>query len=371
MSETTLELFKAWYVFSFSFGLWTFINISANRKADNYIWVTLLIYVGLLLLPPLNAYVQLAFSKPLPWLTALAYNLTLSYGPLLLILVKQTLLIPVVIKKDAFHFIPLLLLLVDRLLGSPITNEIPFYFTLLFSQATAYCGYSIWLLVKHKRALKSVISGHTNSTYFWLLLLTLSLLTLVFLDAYVVSQFVKGSPPNMPVVLLFSSAIAVYASAIALLSLYQPKIFQTQEIDRSNSSEPIEDLPKVRNIELLPEMVGELDKQLEGLVLKQQPHLDQDINLSKMASMLGITRTQLSEYFNVHKETSFYAFLNDLRYEESIKLLNSSAKNTVTDIAYQAGFNNRNSFFKVFKERSGVTPKDYQMRVRQKKTANG
>jgi len=33
---------------------------------------------------------------------------------------------------------------------------------------------------------------------------------------------------------------------------------------------------------------------------------------------------------------------------------------TLADIAYRAGFNNRNSFYKAFKEKTGMRPSDYR-----------
>jgi AraC-like DNA-binding protein len=37
---------------------------------------------------------------------------------------------------------------------------------------------------------------------------------------------------------------------------------------------------------------------------------------------------------------------------------------SVTDITYRAGFNNRNSFYRVFKEKNGLTPSQYKAALR-------
>src|SRR5690606_14620975 len=88
-----------------------------------------------------------------------------------------------------------------------------------------------------------------------------------------------------------------------------------------------------------------------------QPHLDETISLGKLASLLGITPHQLSDLFNIHMATSFYDYLNHLRYEESIRLLqNTRQACSITDIAYSSGFNNHNSFYMVSQERSSLTP---------------
>jgi AraC-like DNA-binding protein len=94
---------------------------------------------------------------------------------------------------------------------------------------------------------------------------------------------------------------------------------------------------------------------LQELVKNHKPHLDDDISLPKLASLLGVTSHQLSELLNIHKSTSFYDFLNDLRYQESLHfLMVNESELTIADIAYRLGFNNRNSFYKVLKEKPGL-----------------
>jgi AraC-like DNA-binding protein len=94
---------------------------------------------------------------------------------------------------------------------------------------------------------------------------------------------------------------------------------------------------------------------LQELVKNHKPHLDDDISLPKLASLLGVTSHQLSELLNIHKPTSFYDFLNDLRYQESLHfLMVNESELTIADIAYRLGFNNRNSFYKVLKEKPGL-----------------
>ena len=117
----------------------------------------------------------------------------------------------------------------------------------------------------------------------------------------------------------------------------------------------------LRSIELSADAARQLDEQLQELVKNHKPHLDEDISLPKLASLLGVTSHQLSELLNIHKSTSFYDFLNDLRYHEALHYLAAGESElTIADIAYRSGFNNRNSFYKVFKEKTGQTPSQYK-----------
>ena len=90
------------------------------------------------------------------------------------------------------------------------------------------------------------------------------------------------------------------------------------------------------------------------------------MSLPKLASLLGISRNQLSKLFNVHKKTSFYDYLNNLRFNESLRLLNAeNNKFSIADIAIRSGFNSRNSFYTVFMKKTGVTPTLYRKQFKQ------
>lgn len=117
----------------------------------------------------------------------------------------------------------------------------------------------------------------------------------------------------------------------------------------------------LRTVELSPQAATELFAQLMELVESHKPHLDDEISLPKLASLLGVSTNKLSELLNIHQSVSFYDFLNNLRYEEALRCLSSDSNElTISDIAYRAGFNNRNTFYKVFKEKTGVTPHQFR-----------
>jgi AraC-like DNA-binding protein len=60
---------------------------------------------------------------------------------------------------------------------------------------------------------------------------------------------------------------------------------------------------------------------------------------------------------------SFYDYINQYRIEEAKNKLSSSISNnlsySISDIAYQCGFNNRVSFYKAFKKITRTTPTEF------------
>ncbi len=182
-------------------------------------------------------------------------------------------------------------------------------------------------------------------------------------DVVVFTNVLLGNIPSFTALAIIASLIGVFINTIALFSIYQPDAF-FHEITPQEIPVPAEK-PQLRSIELSPEAAKQLDEQLQALVKNHKPHLDEDISLPKLASLLGVTSHQLSELLNIHKSTSFYDFLNDLRYQESLHFLVGNERElTIADIAYRSGFNNRNTFYKVFKEKTGLTPNQYKKSIR-------
>lgn len=362
MNASTIELLKLWYIFSLTIGLWTSLNLGFMKNANRPVNSTLLVLVCLLSVPPLNGYVQLVSSTPINWLLTLSQNLTWFYGPLLLVIIKQSLLINTGIRYVIYHVAPFIIVNIACQIDGDFTMKFAYFYLLLFLQTGLYCLYSAYLIKSKKQKVKKLIKNHRDTTFFWLLFLVLGMVCLIILDIVVINLATRGYLSNFHWVALIACCVGLYTNTISLLTIYQPEIFYKN----SQSEKAEESTAKIRHIELTPDAAKELEMSLDKLVKMHKPHLDESISLEKLASLLGVTRNQLSELFNVHKSTSFYEFLNELRYQESIKLLTgANNSNSIADIAYQAGFNNRNSFYKVFKEKSGTNPSEFRKQIRE------
>lgn len=86
-----------------------------------------------------------------------------------------------------------------------------------------------------------------------------------------------------------------------------------------------------------------------------------------MADQLGTNTKYLSQVVNHQTGYNFQYFLNIYRIEEvKAKITDAQYSNlTFFGIAFQCGFKNKSTFFKVFRDIVGVTPKEY---VKQKNT---
>lgn len=99
-------------------------------------------------------------------------------------------------------------------------------------------------------------------------------------------------------------------------------------------------------------------KKLEDSLYFLKPELSQHT----MAKKIGTNTTYLSKIINTHKKMSFNEYINDIRINYIITKLyqdKSFRKYTVQAIAETAGYKNSNSFHKIFKEKTGVTPMQF------------
>jgi AraC-like DNA-binding protein len=87
--------------------------------------------------------------------------------------------------------------------------------------------------------------------------------------------------------------------------------------------------------------------------------------LSDLAEELRVSTHLASELLNVHLDSSFYEFLNRHRAAEAAELLRAGKGGfSIADIAYEAGFNNPNTFYKEFRKVRGVTPAQFRRQLK-------
>jgi AraC-like DNA-binding protein len=67
----------------------------------------------------------------------------------------------------------------------------------------------------------------------------------------------------------------------------------------------------------------------------------------------------LSQVINQELDKNFYELINDYRISEAVRIIESKPKKQVVDLIYECGFNNKVSFYKAFKKRMQMTPKEY------------
>ena len=122
--------------------------------------------------------------------------------------------------------------------------------------------------------------------------------------------------------------------------------------------------------EPLPETLS--DDAYEEITLLLQKHcidthlyLRHDLNRAQVAKAIGTNRTYLSLYF-VRKETTYNAYINDLRIRHFVGLYREAvaARRPITaqQLALMSGYHSYSTFSLAFKQRMGLSVKDWMRR---------
>ena len=90
-----------------------------------------------------------------------------------------------------------------------------------------------------------------------------------------------------------------------------------------------------------------------------QNNFTKKLRLQDIAKDFGYDYSYLSSFFNKNFDMDFASFVNKYRIQFACELLNNT-NDDVTQIAMKCGFSTIRNFNRVFKNETGLTPKDYR-----------
>lgn len=124
--------------------------------------------------------------------------------------------------------------------------------------------------------------------------------------------------------------------------------------------------PKYQSSALTPSASRSMLDRIIDFVEQEKPYLDNELRLSTLAEQLDISSHHLSQVINEQMDTSFSDFINKYRIEEAKQMLCDPKFDDqyIINIAYSAGFNNKTSFNKAFKNHTGISPSVFRQTYR-------
>lgn len=90
-----------------------------------------------------------------------------------------------------------------------------------------------------------------------------------------------------------------------------------------------------------------------------QNHYTEKITLADIAEAVNICQSECCRFFKKHMKESLFDYLLSFRIEKSLPLL-ADGSLSITEIASRSGFSSASYYTKVFRERMGCTPSQYQ-----------
>lgn len=175
---------------------------------------------------------------------------------------------------------------------------------------------------------------------FLLLLLNMLLSRLTDID--------RGSDIHWKVYYIYAAGVVYYLGLMAfrqqlpdLDQIYdiKPKAVSTRHVDTDNHR---------------------LIDGLKQLLEEEKLYLNPTLNLRQIADRLSVSPATLSSIINQHFNKSFRELINDRRLiDVKHKLLNNPQGASVLSLALESGFNSEASFYRIFRDNVGATPKAF------------
>lgn len=85
----------------------------------------------------------------------------------------------------------------------------------------------------------------------------------------------------------------------------------------------------------------------------------EDISLEDLAQALHVSRYYISHLFGEQLHVSFRDYINSLRIGQAVELM-KHGRQTVTEIAYEVGYNSTRTFGRCFRRIMGLSPMEFQ-----------
>lgn len=229
------------------------------------------------------------------------------------------------------------------------------------------------LLGAYRRAVVHEYAGPVREQLTWLacLLWANLVLLVVYLAANLLAWHSGAAPypvtPAEGIVALAMSYLIVfyYVRKPAIFAIAPPESESESESESEPESGPAAATPSKYARQNLSETARKaMLATIKAYMQREKPYLEDDLSLNGLAAALDLPAHHVSMTINIETNQNFFQFVNGYRVEEAKSLLLAPKWQAapVLRIAYEAGFQSKAAFNRVFKELAGETPSAYRAR---------
>lgn len=221
------------------------------------------------------------------------------------------------------------------------------------------------ILVRHQSAIGQSFSYKTKIDLSWIKLITYGFFGEIILN-FVLYGLVSAQLVNIywmdyiiviiNIILFFYIAYSGYKQRTIQLWIPQPApVPDTKKKETNRNSNPESAKP------VAEENYHPVISDLIQLMDKEKLYLEPELNIGDIANQLNIHAHQLSRLINQQLKKNFYEFVNAYRVQE-FKRLATDPRNrhiSILGLAMDAGFNSKATFYRFFKNTTGLTPSQF------------
>jgi len=101
-------------------------------------------------------------------------------------------------------------------------------------------------------------------------------------------------------------------------------------------------------------------KRMRKVIEYTLQHYPDRITLESIATEAAMTKNAFCKYFKGRTRKSYFTFLNEIRVEQAVRLLQEERELTIAEIAERCGFRNISNFNRTFRNIKGGKPSEYR-----------
>lgn len=113
-----------------------------------------------------------------------------------------------------------------------------------------------------------------------------------------------------------------------------------------------------------------LNSRMKDILLYLHDNYAHKITLQEIADHIHLSRSECSRVFHTTAGQPLFQYLTQYRIDRSIELLLHSEK-TVTEIAYETGFNSQSYFTQRFRAVRGMSPEQFRKHAKERSNDSG
>jgi len=321
--------------------------------------------------------------REFPHLLRTFYHTLFAWFPLLYLSIKYLFSShPRFKKSDLIHFLPMLLSILlhfdfylksgEEKIAMNLSNSGYYYILsivgeeVLSIQGIVYTIFSIVTINRYKRNvvnLRSSVNIRVLSGYKIGVILALIAWSIGIIAAHVEMFGIDLGIDLFLVVYLFFVAIIYWLSILILRS---PEVYKLAHDPvriplTTDTKQMVISKSKLQSKEDIKEYES-INRKLMYFLENEKPFLDPELSLHELSNKLDTSRHHLSAVINKYQKMNFFEMINTYRVNEVVKLMANpgSLRKKNYELAFDAGFNSKASFYRIFKQFTGQTPSGYR-----------
>ena len=134
-------------------------------------------------------------------------------------------------------------------------------------------------------------------------------------------------------------------------------------LEQETADEPLEVMEEIEDVGLASEKISIIESMLASWCDKGG-YRDSTVNMPMLSVKIGISRNELSRYFENYLKSSFRIWLSDIRFKEAQRMLLEECRYSNDTISTECGFSSHAHLYKIFKAKTGFTPGQWRDSVR-------